>query len=361
MDTRLDPFPAGWFSAGPAAGLSTGEVRPLRQHGRNLVLWRDHGGAPHLLDAYCVHLGAHLGYGGRVEGATLRCPFHAWRYDGSGQCTEIPYSDRTVTNLPAVRSYPVAERSGQLMAWFGDGDAGPAWQLPELPQLADPGWTSQFETHTWQVPTFWREIAENGIDLTHFRYLHGVEGTSELVSASAEGAVWRSRIEHAMRTPLGSRPASFDYELHGPGYGWLRFAIEDTAEIVFLITTVPVEVRQLELTFHFLRKITGDPAREQMTGALVQEVIDQITDDVPIWANKIIKDPPMLARGDGPIAQLRRWSARFSRAQAPELTSQGAVAGAGRPAPAPAGRGVPPARLPQDGRRLTTASGEPGE
>jgi 3-ketosteroid 9alpha-monooxygenase subunit A len=214
METPVDPFPVGWFSVGQAAGLRAGEVRPLRQHGRHLVLWRDESGEAHLLD----------------------------------------------------------------------------------------------------VPTVWREIAENGIDLTHFHYLHGVEGVSELVFGSAEGPVWRSRCEHAVRTPLGSRPASFDYELHGPGYGWLRFTIEGAAEIVFLITIVPIEVRLLELTFHFLRRITDDPGRREMTGALVREVIDQITDDVPIWTHKIIKDPPMLARGDGPIAQLRRWSASFSRA-----------------------------------------------
>ena len=318
METQLDPFPVGWFPLGAAAELRAGDVRPVRRHGRNLVLWRDEDGAAHLLDAYCVHLGAHLGYGGRVTGNTLRCPFHAWRYDGDGRCTEIPYSDRSLANLPAVRGYPVRERSGQLMAWISPDDSGPRWELPELPQLADPGWTSVFETRTWEVPTYWREIAENGIDLTHFHYLHGVEGISELVSSSAGEHHWRSRTEHMVRTPLGSRLASFDYELHGPGYGWLRFAIEGTAEVVFLITIAPVEERLLELTFHFLRRVTDDPARQRMTGALVQEIIDQITDDVPIWTHKIIKDPPLLARGDGPIAQLRRWSAVFSRAERPQ-------------------------------------------
>jgi phenylpropionate dioxygenase-like ring-hydroxylating dioxygenase large terminal subunit len=313
MNTPVDSFPVGWFSVGPAAGLSPGEVRPVRRHGRDLVLWRDADGAAHVLDAYCVHLGAHLGYGGRVIGGTLRCPFHAWRYDGDGRCAEIPYSDRSLGNLPGVRSYPVEERSGQLMAWISPDGSPPRWRLPELPQLADPDWTSAFEPHTWQVATYWREIAENGVDLTHFHYLHGVEGISELVSSSAEGPVWRSRTEHQVRTPLGSQPASFDYELHGPGYGWLRFAIENVAEVVFLITIAPLEDRLLELTFHFLRRKTDDPVRQKMTGALVQEVIDQVTDDVPIWTHKIIKDPPMLAKGDGPIAQLRRWSAAFDR------------------------------------------------
>jgi 3-ketosteroid 9alpha-monooxygenase subunit A len=337
METPVDPFPVGWFSVGQAGGLRAGEVRPLRRHGRHLVLWRDWDGDAHLFDAYCVHLGAHLGYGGQVVDGTLRCPFHAWRYDGAGHCVDIPYSDRSLANLPSVRGYPVEEHSGQLMAWFS-GDGVPGWQLPDLPQLKDPAWTSCFEVHTWEVSTVWREIAENGIDLTHFHYLHGVEGMSALTFSSVEGPVWRSRCEHAVRTPLGSRPASFDYELHGPGYGWLRFTVAEVAEIVFLITIVPIEVRQLELTFHFLRRITDDSRRRDMTGALVQEVIDQITDDVPIWTHKIIKDPPMLARGDGPIAQLRRWSATFDRADIP---GQGGSGGSGT-IPLPRSSGADP-------------------
>ena len=43
------------------------------------------------IDAFCPHLGAHLGYGGLVEESTIRCPFHAWRFDGTGACVEVPY------------------------------------------------------------------------------------------------------------------------------------------------------------------------------------------------------------------------------------------------------------------------------
>ena len=51
METPVDPFPVGWFSVGQAAGLRAGGVRPLCQHGRHLVLWRDESGEAHLLDA----------------------------------------------------------------------------------------------------------------------------------------------------------------------------------------------------------------------------------------------------------------------------------------------------------------------
>ena len=59
-------FPFSWYRAALSRDLPVGGVKPLRYLGRDLVLWRGEDGAPHVMDAYCPHLGAHLGYGGRV-------------------------------------------------------------------------------------------------------------------------------------------------------------------------------------------------------------------------------------------------------------------------------------------------------
>ena len=95
-------YPRGWFVVAFTDELPAGEVRPLKYFGQHLVLFRTEGGEAKVLDAYCPHLGAHLGQGGVVEGETLRCPFHAWRFDGSGQCTEIPYA----TKIPPKAKVP---------------------------------------------------------------------------------------------------------------------------------------------------------------------------------------------------------------------------------------------------------------
>lgn len=45
-------------------------------------------GDVHALYAYCAHLGANLGVGGKVvNNDCVECPFHGWLYDGkTGQC-----------------------------------------------------------------------------------------------------------------------------------------------------------------------------------------------------------------------------------------------------------------------------------
>src|SRR5579859_6561668 len=75
-----EPFPFGWYALCYSEDLAVGEVKPVRYLGRELVMWRGEDGVARVLDAYCRHLGAHMGYGGRVNGNDLECPFHAWQY-----------------------------------------------------------------------------------------------------------------------------------------------------------------------------------------------------------------------------------------------------------------------------------------
>jgi nitrite reductase/ring-hydroxylating ferredoxin subunit len=309
----FDPFPRGWYQAAFAHDLAPGDVLPLRMLGRDLVLWRDSAGAPHVFDAFCAHLGAHLGYGGRVEGNDLRCPFHAWKYDGSGACVEIPYSAKGLGRA-RVRSHPVMERNGMLLWWWDPQAGEPDWEVPEVAEWADPRWSDGYvHTHCWTIHSRWREIAENGVDLTHFHYLHGVAALPELDGYRAAGPVWRSRTRHRFDTPVGQRPGSFDFELHGPGLGWQRFTIDGVAEVLFAISISQIDADVVTNRFSFMvPKHPAGSIAAKMTDRLVQEIIDQVNDDVPIWEHKVIKDPPMLARGDGPIMAFRRWTQQFT-------------------------------------------------
>ena len=79
----------GWYWALRSRELPRGRVRAVSLAGRELVLYRGQDGTARALDAHCAHMGAHLATG-RVEGDTLRCFFHRWRYDGAGHCVEVP-------------------------------------------------------------------------------------------------------------------------------------------------------------------------------------------------------------------------------------------------------------------------------
>ncbi len=109
------PIPYGWFQVGFAGDVSVGTVHPLQYFGRHLVLWRDESGVAHLNDAFCPHLGAHLGHGGKVVGEAIACPFHGWQFNPEGKNTKIPYSTR-VNRSCFLGTYPVIERNGFVLA-----------------------------------------------------------------------------------------------------------------------------------------------------------------------------------------------------------------------------------------------------
>ena len=80
------PMPVGWFQVLFSAELSPGDAIPLHYFGQELVAFRTEDGQAKVVDAFCPHMGAHLGYGIRehtgkgpkIVGDSIECPFHGW-------------------------------------------------------------------------------------------------------------------------------------------------------------------------------------------------------------------------------------------------------------------------------------------
>ena len=104
------PVPFGWFFVSYSEDLKAAEVRNIQYFGQEWVMFRGETGEAGVVDPYCPHLGAHLGHGGKVEGDSLRCPFHHWAYNPTGWCTKIPYAKimPPITKRQAIlRALPV--------------------------------------------------------------------------------------------------------------------------------------------------------------------------------------------------------------------------------------------------------------
>lgn len=111
-----------WYSM----DIKPGRTKPLRLMSQDYTLYRGEGGRVHLLDFRCAHRGTQLSTGW-VEADNLRCFYHGWMYDGSGQCIEQPAELEPFCSRIKVRSYPVQEYLGLVFAYLGKD--GP----PELP------------------------------------------------------------------------------------------------------------------------------------------------------------------------------------------------------------------------------------
>lgn len=301
------PFPIGWFQLAYSSDVGPGEVKALRYLGRDLVLWRAESGEARVMDAHCAHLGAHLGVGGTVEGDSIRCPFHAWRYDGSGACVEVPYSDR-IHPKARMRTHTTIERNGFVMLWWHPDGEPPQWELPTLEEHGSDGWTD-YRRHEWRVATHWQEVLENAVDTSHFHYLHGTELVPTITDLQVDGPLLRVNASHVFRTPLGPRPGFIDTHMYGPGWGTVRISVEGVTEIFFPQALTPVDEGALHMTFSFMAK--GRGARARVGHGLSSEIIAQIDSDAPIWEHKLYRPLPRLVDGDGPVVAFRRWAQAF--------------------------------------------------
>jgi nitrite reductase/ring-hydroxylating ferredoxin subunit len=90
---------------GKAADFQAGEGRVVEADGKDLALFNVDG-AYYALDNACSHRGGPLGEGD-LEGTTVVCPWHAWRWDVTTGAN---------VNNPAIKMscYPVSVDDGQV-------------------------------------------------------------------------------------------------------------------------------------------------------------------------------------------------------------------------------------------------------
>src|SRR5579862_1471405 len=104
----------------------------VRLLGEDLIAFRDTEGQVGLLGTHCPHRGASLFFG-RNEECGLRCVYHGWKFDVTGQCVDMPNEPAESNFKSKIRAiaYPCRERGGMVWAYMGSLAEPPA--LPDLP------------------------------------------------------------------------------------------------------------------------------------------------------------------------------------------------------------------------------------
>jgi 5,5'-dehydrodivanillate O-demethylase len=174
-----------WQPAYVGRDLLPGHAKPVRLLGDDFTLYRGEGGVPHAVAFRCAHRGTQLSTGW-VEGDCIRCFYHGWKYDGSGQCVEQPAEDASFASKVRIRSYPCEEYLGLVFVYLGDaerGDTGAfrAPPLPRYPEFEDDG---VLEASSYVRPCNYFNSLDN--DPIHVAFVHRStnlepEGVPEIV------------------------------------------------------------------------------------------------------------------------------------------------------------------------------------
>jgi 3-ketosteroid 9alpha-monooxygenase subunit A len=305
--SQVSGYPRGWFVVCFSDELAAGGVSRLRYFGRELVAFRGEDGAAHVLDAYCPHLGAHLGVGGKVAGNCVQCPFHAWRFDGDGRCVEIPYATK-IPPRAQVGSWPVCERNGVVLVHHDPAGNPPGFEIPVIPEYGTSKWLPWARSQ-YHIKTHPREIVDNLADRAHFPAVHDTQ--IDEFAFEVEGHLARQKVKgKAYLRGGGVDVFSSTTTYHGPGYLLMR--MDGALSNYMLFAHTPVDEDHVDLRMAVTLKIVGDRER---TEGYVKQYVDNLKqgfeDDIRIWEHKVYREPPALCDGDGPIGRLRRWYRQF--------------------------------------------------
>ena len=179
-------FRSGWIPALLAAELPGNDCPPVRVKllSERLIAFRDSEGRLGLIDEFCAHRGVSLWFG-RNEDCGLRCPYHGWKYDVTGQCIDVPSepAESGFARKVKLTSYPLRERGGVLWTYMGDPAAQPP--LPEWEFCTVPD-KQTFTTKRLQECN-WLQAMEGGIDSSHVSWLHRGDLNSDPLFKGAKG------------------------------------------------------------------------------------------------------------------------------------------------------------------------------
>ena len=336
---ELYPYPAGWYCLTPSRDLPRGAVKAVTFAGHEYVVFRTQSGEVAAMDAYCPHLGAHMGHGGCVRGEQLECPFHGFRFDTKGQCVATAYG----TEAPArasVEPLLVREQHGLVLAWHHPEGLAPTFEIPDLDH---DGWRPAL-FRSMNLKSHPQETTENSVDLGHLSVVHGYANVENTRPIETSGAYLTLDYAITRHNPwkVGPQQVRTEFRVHVHGLGVsivdinvitfgfrFRLYILPTPERDGRITLrAGLEMKEIAdlATLHPLARLA--PSRllhEIVQRSALSGIANDVGQDFAIWENKVYVDPPVLARGDGPIGRYRKWCRQFYPAQAQQATTAPAV------------------------------------
>ncbi len=317
----LSMKPTGWFQVAWSAEVGIGEIHSMKYFDRELVAWRSQSGQAVVMDAYCEHLGAHLGFGGHVVGEVIQCPFHGWQWSGEGRNVCIPYQDRP-NRGKRVRTYPVVEQNESIYIWHDIDGREPYFDAPDVFASFNDGSSAddyypQQRLYREGLELHPQYVLENGVDFAHFKYVHQTPIVPVFTRHDFAEPV--SYVDFTI-TFEGDEHQSIDDVASGVEAinGGLGVAVTKSSGMIdnrTISAITPVDERTCDVRFMvYIGRVAGkdSPKAQARAAEFGNEVIRQFCQDVHIWSHQRYSDPPALANAEQEgFTAIRNWALQF--------------------------------------------------
>jgi phenylpropionate dioxygenase-like ring-hydroxylating dioxygenase large terminal subunit len=310
-----------WYVVLAAAEIPRGRAVAFRRLDQDLVFWRDAAGTVAAALDVCPHRRAKLSPG-RVVGGQLECPFHGFRFDGTGACTAIPaHPDRPIPRAMRLTEVPVREAHGFVWVWTGP-DPAPA----DPPPFFDfTGWSYAGSDFVEPVATHYTRAVENQLDYPHLPFVHAntigrfAQGAMDIVT-EVEGDRIRARREQD----------AVGLEVLAPNIWRLR-----TGPQWQFLAFVPVDATSMLYYVRNYQRLVTLPGPAHVLGwvnAFFNGVV--LRQDTPPVESQPVEETRLrmgevLIPADGPIIAYRKWREARREAWDPAARRREAAKGDG--------------------------------
>jgi phenylpropionate dioxygenase-like ring-hydroxylating dioxygenase large terminal subunit len=174
-----------WYVVAQSNQLQPNQVIGRTVLGEWLAVFRDQEGRPVALRDRCMHRNSRLSCG-RVQNGILRCPYHGWGYDTTGQVVVVPAEGHHISHLPTrvAKRYATQEQDGYIYVNLSQTSScdllleNAAAQSPfKMPHYGELGWQMVRVINRFHNTV--THCAENFIDIPHTAFVHpGIFRTS---------------------------------------------------------------------------------------------------------------------------------------------------------------------------------------
>ena len=314
MGSRF-PFgglPSGWYVVAASGEVKRGQIVHRHYFDQEIVIYRGDDRVVRIADAFCPHMGAHLGRVGKVEGNILRCGFHGFQYDGEGRCVATadggPPPARAKLALWEAR-----EQNGLILTWYGSAGESYDW---EVPVLDDAGW-NRIRWRRFDIPTHPQETTENSVDFGHFTQVHGFVDGSITRAIRVDGPMLTIAYRAFRPMPMPAVPLwklPVDYAVHvwGLGYSQVDVRIDPLRfDIRVWVLPVPRDDEHIDLIIGASTRKGLGPISAYARRIAHKIVCKEVEEDLDLWTYKTFVEQPPLTKGDGPVAEYRRYVKQF--------------------------------------------------
>ena len=178
-----------------------------------------------------------------------------------------------------------------VWAWYHAASEAPWFEVPEVEEFSSDGWTAPV-LREFEIATSCQEMAENNHDPVHFRYVHGTDAIPE------QGVVVEGHYKRA--EGMGG---NFVRESFGLGLGVIRTKGWST----FLSSTTPIDEEHVHVRWIFTTPVGGPSSADEVA----ELFLGGVSQDIPIWENKVYVERPVLVKQERTILEHREWAKQF--------------------------------------------------